>query len=252
MAEEIQDAAVVVPRSMMASIAINGALGFGAVLALLFSLGDIEAAIESPTRYPFLEIFYNAVGSKGGATAMALPMVFGGFAAVLGGLAGASRQTWALARDNGLPCSNYFRRVSMKWNVPATSIVLVLATNFCIGLISVGSATAFYAFTSVTTISLYVSYAIPVVLMIMKRLRGEHIPFGPFTLGRWGLPINCFAVAYTTFTSIFMFFPPFAQTDATTFNWAVVMLAGTLAISIGYWFITGRKTFQGPLRERSD
>ena len=94
MAEEIKDAAVIVPRSMILSIVINGFLGCGAVLALLFSMGDITKSILSPTGYPFLEIFYNAVGSTGGATAMALPMVFGGFAATLGGLAGASRQTW--------------------------------------------------------------------------------------------------------------------------------------------------------------
>ena len=58
MAEEVKNAAVNVPRSMFFTILVNGALGFGSIIALLYSIGDVEAALESPTGWPFIEIFY--------------------------------------------------------------------------------------------------------------------------------------------------------------------------------------------------
>lgn len=69
-AEEIEGAANVMPKAMLLGCMINGALGFAMLLAVLFSLGDINAALKTPTGYPFMEIFAEGVGSNGGATPM--------------------------------------------------------------------------------------------------------------------------------------------------------------------------------------
>ena len=45
MAEEIEDAALNVPRAIFTTMILNGALGFGMLLALLFCLGDINDAL---------------------------------------------------------------------------------------------------------------------------------------------------------------------------------------------------------------
>lgn len=55
MSEEIHNSTTVVPWVMVGSIAINGALGFGMLIAVLFCIGDIDAALASPTGYPFME-----------------------------------------------------------------------------------------------------------------------------------------------------------------------------------------------------
>ena len=69
-AEEIENAAVVIPRSMFISVILNGVLGFAMLLALLFCLGDLADALATTTGYPFIEIFYQATGSNAGASAM--------------------------------------------------------------------------------------------------------------------------------------------------------------------------------------
>lgn len=71
-AEEIESASIVIPRSMLASVALNGTLGFSMVLATLFCLGNVEDALASPTGFPFIQVFVNATGSKAGATAMVI------------------------------------------------------------------------------------------------------------------------------------------------------------------------------------
>lgn len=73
MSEEIREAAKVVPRAMIATILINGALGFAMIIALLFSMGDMDSVLEAPVSlagYPFIQIYYNAVESLNGTNAM--------------------------------------------------------------------------------------------------------------------------------------------------------------------------------------
>ena len=81
------------------------------VITFLFCIGDMQKALASPTGYDFLYVFENGTLSKGGATAMASLILVMGLAATFGLLASASRQTWAFARDNGLPFSKYISRV---------------------------------------------------------------------------------------------------------------------------------------------
>ena len=57
---------------MIASTAINGVLGLSIIIAVLFCLGDQEAALKTPTNYPFIEIFTQAVQSKAGGSAMVM------------------------------------------------------------------------------------------------------------------------------------------------------------------------------------
>jgi amino acid transporter len=69
-AEEIENASTVIPTSMLASVLLNGILGFSMVIALLFCLGDITKALGTETHYPYIEVYRQATNSNAGATAM--------------------------------------------------------------------------------------------------------------------------------------------------------------------------------------
>lgn len=109
--EEVQNAATSVPRSMVLTVLINGLLAFGWIIALLFSVGDVDKALNTPTKYPIVYIFYQATGSVRAATAMMSALIIIAFFATLGILASTSRLTWAFARDKGLPFSDFFAYV---------------------------------------------------------------------------------------------------------------------------------------------
>ena len=96
---------------MVATTILNGVLGFAALMAILFCVGDIERAEKSPTGYPFIEIFYQATNSAAGATAMVCVILALVFFATIGLIATASRMTWAFAHDNGLPGSRWLAMV---------------------------------------------------------------------------------------------------------------------------------------------
>ena len=112
MSEEIHNAAVIVPRSMITSVVINGVFGFAALMALLFSLSDVEGALTTPVGFPFIYVFQSAVGVNGATALTCLHVslgIFGSWAI----MATASRQMWAFARDKGLPGSSYLSRVGI-------------------------------------------------------------------------------------------------------------------------------------------
>lgn len=112
--EEVKNAAIVVPRSMILSVLINGALGFGMLVAMVFCLGNIEKISSTPpTQYPFMAVFAQAAGSSSGASGMIAVIIFMFICATTTTLASSSRMTWSFARDRGLPFSNYLSRVSL-------------------------------------------------------------------------------------------------------------------------------------------
>lgn len=95
----------------MGSITINGLLGFGMIIAMLYSATDIDAAVETPTGYPFMEIFYQATGSINGTAGMASLIVLMTLSATVGVIASTSRMLWAFARDNAMPFSSTLSKV---------------------------------------------------------------------------------------------------------------------------------------------
>lgn len=111
MSEEVHNAAVVVPWAIIFSIVLNGALGFGMLLAALFRLGDPDVVFA--TASPFMAIFQQAVGANGGANAMIAIIIVLAFSALISITAGASRMAWSFARDRGLPGWQYLSKVSL-------------------------------------------------------------------------------------------------------------------------------------------
>lgn len=74
--------------------------------------------LSTPTGYPFIQVFYNATGSKGGATAMTCILIVSSVAGGMTNMAAASRQLFAFARDKGLPFHTWFARVDTRWEIP--------------------------------------------------------------------------------------------------------------------------------------
>lgn len=112
MAEEVANASRAIPRAIMLSIAINGALGFGMLIAVLFCMGDLDDALNSETGYPYIEIFYQATNSVSGSLAMVSINLIIAVCSVIGMLAATSRQFWSFARDRGIPGWRLWSRVS--------------------------------------------------------------------------------------------------------------------------------------------
>ena len=124
--------------------------------------------------------------------------------------------------------------------------------NALLGLINIGSSVAFNAIVSLVVAGYFSSYLLPIIVMIFKRYSGEPIPFGPWTLGRWGLLINIVAALYTAIAIIFSFFPPSVPVNAQTMNWSCVVYGGTVIFGIIFYVFRGHKIYRGPVIDREN
>jgi amino acid transporter len=150
----------------------------------------------------------------------------------------------------GLPFARHLSKVEKKRSIPTTSI---LATTFflaLLGLINIGSTSAFNAILSLATVGLQISYLMPIILLLWRRARSPStLLYGPFQLGKAGFSINIVAVLYLTFTCIFLLFPPYQPVTPQNMNYASLVLGVVLVFSIFYWIWRGGKRYSGPIIE---
>jgi choline transport protein len=101
-----------VPKSMVWTFLLNVPFTFGLLLTYLFCIGDVTQAIASTTGFPFIYVFQNATGTVGGTTGMTIVILLLLIMITISSMASTSRQTFAFARDNGLPFSKWLGHVS--------------------------------------------------------------------------------------------------------------------------------------------
>ena len=267
MSEEIENAEVVVPRSIMLSVLINGSLGFAMLLATLFCLGNIDKSLNSPTGYPFMEIFLEATDSIGGVATMGAIITTMGICTSVGMLAACSRQFWSFARDRGVPGWRLWSRVTSGNAVPVFSVGVTAIIACLLALINIGSEVAFNDLVSMSVSGLYLSYMVVAMLLLYRRCTGAiahyhhhddmivntagaKLVWGPFHIpGMFGILVNLWAVCYMMIIVFFSFWPTESVVTVSSMNYAVVGTFGTIILSIIYYFVRARKVYEGPLVE---
>jgi choline transport protein len=134
--------------------------------------------------------------------------------------------------------------------LPLRSVIFCATVTALIGLINIGSTAAFNAIVSLTIAGLFLSYLFPILLMIRKRVKGEHVRMGPWTLGKFGLPCNIIAACFLVISTLFSFFPPALPVTLVTMNWSCVVFGGVVIIGLVYYVLLGRNVYHGPIIEK--
>lgn len=70
---------------------------------MLFCTGNLETVLDTPTGYPFMEVFYQATNSLLGSLTMCTIVIVNFSLSMVGMLAETSRQLWSFSRDKGVP-----------------------------------------------------------------------------------------------------------------------------------------------------
>jgi len=153
---------------------------------------------------------------------------------------------YAFARDGGIPGHKFFNQVNAKWKSPIRTVWLACTLSFILGLPSLGSSVAFSAATSIATMGLYISYGIPIALRVIYRKKFVR---GPFHLGSLSLPVAIVAVTWICFISIVFILPQVNPVDSQTFNYSIVAVGIVIAYSVGFWLVSARKWFTGPVKQ---
>lgn len=250
MAEEVRNASLTVPRMMVGTVALNGLLGFATILTFLYSIQDVQGQVVNSTAvYPFIDVFATAVGSDAGAIGMTVPMIILSISMCVNAVAAASRQAWSFSRDDGLPFRRLFRKISVVNGtpLPVNAMVASLAIAVVLALLNLGGTAAFNSIMGLVTGAVGLTYALSIGCLLWRRLFGAPLPYARWSLGRYGVWINGFALLYEIFTVTISFFPLFADVTAQSMNWAVAMFGGAAILCSANYLVNGRKYYRGPV-----
>ncbi|KAJ9603546.1 hypothetical protein H2200_011732 [Cladophialophora chaetospira] len=247
MSEELRNASKTLPRVMLWTSVVNGSLGFIMLITFCYTLGDLDSVLSTPTGYPFIQVFYNATGSKGGATAMSCILVLSAVTNGMTNMATASRQLFAFARDKGLPAHTWFATVNKRYEVPVNSVLFTIAFSVLFSLVNIGSTVAFNQILSLGVASLLSSYLISICCVLLRRLRGQPLLDRAFDLGRFGIPINIAGIAFLALALVMSFFPGFNHPTVQTMNWSCLAYGGVLIIGGIYYAFWARHSYVGPV-----
>lgn len=98
------------------------------------------------------------------------------------------------------------------------------------------------AILAVSTIALTISYGMPILTLLL--VGREKLPSGgQFHLGKLGPVINWISVIYCSITTVFFFFPSEPAPAPADMNYAIAVFAVMIVVAVGFWFISGRKTY---------
>lgn len=238
MAEECEEPETQVPRAMTLCMPLGGVAALFFVLPLCFTLPPQADIANAPYGQALPYVLEKVLGSKAGAvTVMALVLGVALFCSV-SITTTASRCTWAFARDAGIPLSSLWERTVAGRPLPA--LALVTAVEMLLGLVNLGSSSAFTAFVSVGVVGLAVGYLVPIAISLATGRR-------EVALARWrlrpavGVVANVVALLWILFELVLFSMPQTLPVTAGSMNYASVVFVGFAVISAVWYAVAGRR-----------
>lgn len=262
MAEEVGSPEKSIPIAIMSTVAIGFVTSWFYVISMFFSVTDLTAVMDSSTGVPIIELYYQALQNRAGAIVLGSMVLVTGFGCLIASHTWQSRLCWSFARDRGIPGHQWLSKIHPTLDVPLVAHSVSCFIVGALGLLYLGSSTAFNSMVTACICLLYFSYAIPIVCLLWRGR--NNIQRGPFWLGPLGLASNIVVLLWTLFTTVFYSFPtvmpattggkppalprlhlPMNALTCLDMNYISVVYAIVVAIILIDWFIRGRKSFRG-------
>ncbi|KAL4784017.1 amino acid permease-domain-containing protein [Aspergillus varians] len=245
LSEECSNANVASPRAIVMTSGVGGLLGWFLQLIVAYTVVDIDAVVNSDLGQPWASYLFQVMSRKGALAILALTIICG-FSMGQGCMVAASRVTYAYARDDCFPLSNYWKRVNDTTQTPVNAVIInaILGILMCF-LIFAGDV-AIGALFSVGAIAQFFAFAIPILIRVF--FVGDRFRKGPWHLGPFGPWIGGAGVGFVLLMVPILCLPADTGSNLTPdlMNWTCLVWGGPmLAVSI-WWVVDAHKWFKGP------
>ncbi|RDX46596.1 hypothetical protein OH76DRAFT_1443121 [Lentinus brumalis] len=241
--EEVSGAARAAPIAILVSCAAVGGMGWLLIIAVSFATVSVPALLETELALPMGQLLLDVLGKRGMLAVWSFVIIAQFLCGAAQGV-DASRVIFAFARDNALPGSRWWKQINQHTQTPVNAVWLVMILSAFCGLLGF-SATAFTSLAGASVIGLYTSYATPIFLRVTSG-REKLVP-GPFSLGRWYMPVGSVAVIWVAFIVVLLSFPSSQTTTPVQMNYASVIVLAVFIFAAASWILSARKWFVGPL-----
>jgi amino acid transporter len=225
-AEETPKPRLEVPKAIILSLVTVAAVVSYASLALILAIPNFGAVISGEVVDPVADTIAFQLGDDITRPLFVL-FIIGFTASLLAIQTNCSRVMWAFARADVLPGARALRKLTPGARLPYATI-LTTGVIAAILLISTQSEDVYLTLVSMATGGFYLSFALPVVAMLITRMRGRWVP-GEWNLGRWGMAVAVVGSIWVVF-EYFNIAWPRAEGVPWYQDWAVFLMTGIVGV----------------------
>ena len=242
LAEETREPRKHAPRAILRALTAAFVAGGLLMLVGMMAVGNLNASELSTSGMPYL--IKSTLGEHLGdvflvCSAIAITVC------CLAVQTAAIRMIFSMARDKRLPFANALGKVSPRSKTPVLPALITGVLTILLLVINIGNQRVFFILTSVAIILFYIPYLMVTTPMLIKRLRGtwpkpDHGKY--FSLGRWGLPVNAFAVLYGIAMTVNLAWPRASVygSDHWYFQWGAIVFL-VIIVAVGAVLLVLRK-----------
>lgn len=229
--EETVDPRRNAPWGIFVAVVVSIVFGFLMLAAITLSIPDLAAAtaMGDDALTGIMKLRLGAGPGAGVVWLICGAMWLCGLAA----MTSASRMVYAFSRDGGLPGHALWAKVG-RHRTPANAIWGLFVCAMALAL----SVKAYSAVLSIATISLYLSYGMPIAARVWARLTGRPDATGPWNLGAFSTAVAAVAVVWIALMTVIFVLPPNEQ--------AGQVMGGLFVVLLAIWFGWSKKRFVGP------
>lgn len=237
--EEIPRPQTNVPKSLMYTILVSFLSGMLIITSVYINIPDLSVLEGGGALAAF---YYITRGNVAAAVALWTIPITSSVAAVWAIHTWQSRLAWSLARQGGLPFSGHLRRIApAPFHTPIWALIFSAFWTTVLGTLYLASSTAFNSLISAGIIFQYISYSVPIALLLRSgRSKFNH---GPFWNPRIGKVANYVVLMWTLVALVMYCFPYYLPVEIDEMNYCSVVIVGFLVLIGIMWVAHARKHY---------
>jgi amino acid transporter len=256
MSEETRTASRAAAWGVVMSVVMSVIFGFILLVAVTFAVPDVTGTINAGA-FDITYIWQTSMSTRWAEFLLIIACVAQFFCGAAS-LTAASRMMFAFSRDGAVPFGRtVFRKVTRTHRVPVNAVIGIAVLSWALMLPTLANgAIGYLVGTSIAVIGLYIAYGIPIFL---RWRAGDSFEHGAWSLGKHYKWINPLAFLWVVFIVILFMMPtvPTAIPWHAGFSWDVVNYApitvgAVLVLTGGWWLVSARKWFKGPVSEGTE
>jgi amino acid transporter len=253
MAEETGKASRMAAVGMYMSVVASVFFGWILLLAVTFAIPGADKPVLDAIGNAVINIWQTSMSQRWAETLLFICCVAQLFC-LTASVTSASRMMFAFSRDRAVPGHQLWRKIARN-RVPVNAVAAIGVLSFALMIPTYWNAyTGYLVGTSIAVIGLYIAFILPVILRYRKGADWEP---GAWSLGahyKWIDPLAIGWVALITLLFLLPFSPagvPFKNDpgwDWNLVNYAPATVGGALVLFGGWYLLSARKWFKGPVR----
>jgi amino acid transporter len=251
MSEETRGASRATALGMIWAVVASVLFGFVLLVAVTFAVPNVQGTLDAGGMA--VVYIWTEATNEAWAEFMLIIAVIAQLFCGTASLTSASRMMFAFSRDRAVPFSRLWRRVGAN-RVPVNSVIAIAVTAWALMIPTLANGAVGYAVgTSIAVIGLYIAFALPIILRIKA---GDRFEPGAWSLGKHYKWVSRVAVVWIAVMCVLFLLPispngiPGAEGFAwESVNYAPLTVGGAVALFGGWYLVSARKWFTGPVRE---